>query len=219
MSSATADGSDQPVLFRRGKKRKTYRQRGENNDDEADNATTSTTTAHVDAVDKSLDIQKPKEDSADSEGRDTSGGDRGGIDDGATKETDEEDSLSVAEVLRLRNSRRAKLRGVELRADVGPPKEEVALADAGEEEMAMVVGGIAPPAAVSTEKISGGVGKRFAPQTGLVGELVNRHMLVSRLSTHRSLLFLPPDPQSPRYPAHSRPLPPNAHADQAGRNM
>ena len=87
-------------------------------------------------------------------------------DEAAASEDDK--TLSVAEVVRLRNIRKGKLRGVEFRADdasragTSPENTEQSLVlhDAGPSEVEPIAG----------------MSRRFAPQTGMVGELVNRHM-------------------------------------------
>lgn len=79
--------------------------------------------------------------------------------------------LPVSEILRLRNARKSRLRGVGFSKDSAggstvPESEESSLALMIQEEEQKAAGSSA----------SDVVGKRFAPQTGLAGELVNRHM-------------------------------------------
>ncbi|KAL8370306.1 hypothetical protein RB595_000609 [Gaeumannomyces hyphopodioides] len=182
MSSNPAEAAEAPILFRRGKKRKTYRQRAGGDDDDNDDtsAAQKPTAGDDDTSAKPAPAAAVDTIGGEPEARNGDGGADNDAEEG--EEEEEEKGLSVAEVLRLRNARRTKLRGVELRADVGPPKDDdaaAAEADAAEnDEMALVaVGGMALPVpSVSTDKIAGGVGKRFSAQTGLVGELVNRHM-------------------------------------------
>jgi hypothetical protein len=90
-----------------------------------------------------------------------------------------EEGLSVAEVLRLRNLRKHKHGGVGFRAgaplrggdDRAPPSEE-----SSAEQSMVLHGGSADALQGAEPAVIGGISKRFAPQTGLVGELVNRHM-------------------------------------------
>lgn len=93
-------------------------------------------------------------------------------DDVASKAVEEEDErdVSVAEVLRQRR-KQAKLRGA------GLAPEHVSARGAGEDEggeQSVVEAG--ERRMTSPDAVVGGISNRFAPQTGLVGELVNRHM-------------------------------------------
>lgn len=85
--------------------------------------------------------------------------------DGDDKNTSEIEGLSVAEALRLRNARKSRLKGVEFRPE-GAPKEEApvehTLVNKDDEH--------------GPEAMEYGMSRRFAPQAGLVGELVNKHM-------------------------------------------
>lgn len=86
----------------------------------------------------------------------------------------EEEKLSVAEVLRRRNARKARLGGVAFRATPTPRNDDAGATEDGNPDQSLTLhegGGNA------VDSISeGGIVKRFATQTGLVGELVNRHM-------------------------------------------
>ena len=84
----------------------------------------------------------------------------------------EEEGLSVAEIRRLRNARRSRLRGVEFRPEQGPREG----AEAENTETSLVLKNDAAGAPKSSDALVGGMTKRFAPQTGMVGELVNQHM-------------------------------------------
>ena len=84
----------------------------------------------------------------------------------------EEEGLSVAEIRRLRNARRSRLRGVEFRPEQGPR----AGAEAENKETSLVLKKDAADGPKSSDALVGGMTKRFAPQTGMVGELVNQHM-------------------------------------------
>lgn len=85
-----------------------------------------------------------------------------------TAEEDGEQGLSVAEALRVRNAKKHKLGGVGFRAGSTVHGENNSHAP---EERALVPSNVEPESV-----IIGGISKRFAPQTGMVGELVNRHM-------------------------------------------
>ncbi|KAK3985961.1 hepatocellular carcinoma-associated antigen 59-domain-containing protein [Cladorrhinum sp. PSN332] len=88
-----------------------------------------------------------------------------------TSENEDEKGLSVAEALRLRNARKHKLGGVGFRAGQSSNNES---ATANYTEQGMVLHDGADGQLVTD--IIGGVNTRFAPQTGLVGEIVNKHM-------------------------------------------
>lgn len=142
MNQPTATEISEPaVVFRSSKKRKQFRQRAEESEPKADDATTqplapAPTTEHRDVrLDERTDTDGP-----------------------------ETDGLSVAEALRLRNARKSRPKGVEFRAE-GPAREEEmteAPSQAPKDELA--------------EALELGMGRRFAPPAGLVGELVNKHM-------------------------------------------
>ncbi len=91
--------------------------------------------------------------------------------DASIEDEAEEDGLSVAEVLRRRQARKARLRGVEFRSEdtsrSGPAGDSY--------NQALVLRDAAAAGIVSAET-SPGMNRRFAPQTGLVGDVVNRHM-------------------------------------------
>ncbi|TLD23174.1 hypothetical protein PspLS_07345 [Pyricularia sp. CBS 133598] len=151
-----------PVVFRRGKKKKAaYRQRDNEAADDGVAAPSATTDAPT-------GTPQPAATGSDSSAapnvhikKEDSDGEKEHVDE------DEDAGLAVAEVLRLRNARKGKTRGVDLRADSvsklvdKPASTELVV----KEEMP------GPAAAVVA-----GLGRRFAAQTGLVGELVNRHM-------------------------------------------
>lgn len=164
-----------PVFFRAGKKKRAFRQRAEetsieptaqtesaaigNDATPAGQAAASTTEPAVSATVATATTTTITTTAA------------GKRDDGNDKE---EGGLSVAEVLRLRNAKKHRLGGVAFRAgDEFSPTVQNA-------EQAIVlhdgVGGGSGGGQVQEAAILGGVAKRFAPQTGMVGELVNRHM-------------------------------------------
>lgn len=87
----------------------------------------------------------------------------------------DEEGLAVAEVLRLRNFRKHKLGGVGFRAGPSSLGDDTAGSDENTEQSLVLHGGADAQQAAETTVV-GGISRRFAPQTGLVGELVNRHM-------------------------------------------
>jgi len=135
------------VVFRPGKKRKAYRQRAQDGDisDVATVADKDGITAPIPAA-VATGNTTPSPPEAD----------------------ENEEGLSVAEVLRLRNARKHKLGGVGFRAGLGSHADDA--------ENALVVRDGTDSATPEDSTIIGGVEKRFAPQTGMVGELVNKHM-------------------------------------------
>lgn len=91
------------------------------------------------------------------------------VTDGAQDDNGEE--RSVADVLRLRNARKHRTGGVAFRA--GPSlNAESSTMTYENPDRSMVLHDIAD----GDSTILGGITQRFAPQTGLVGELVNKHM-------------------------------------------
>ncbi|KAK4227627.1 hepatocellular carcinoma-associated antigen 59-domain-containing protein [Podospora fimiseda] len=143
MSTPETESAAEPkIVFRAGKKRKAYRQRAE---EEVDNA--PSTAAH-----DATPVAPPTAE--------------------ATPQEDEEEGLSVAEALRLRNARKHKLGGVGFRAGQFSNNES-ATADHNTEQGLVVHDGACTQTSMD---IIGAVNTRFAPQTGLVGEIVNKHM-------------------------------------------
>ncbi|KAK4158179.1 hepatocellular carcinoma-associated antigen 59-domain-containing protein [Chaetomidium leptoderma] len=96
----------------------------------------------------------------------------------APTERDEvEEALSVAEVLRLRNARKHKLGGVGFRTGrSGLRGDDRATSEENTEQGLVLHGGSADLQQGAEAVVIGGISKRFAPQTGMVGELVNKHM-------------------------------------------
>jgi len=88
-------------------------------------------------------------------------------------ETAEEKGLSVAEALRLRNARKHKLGGVGFRAGQHSHNSDYTAFDNNAEQSLVLHDGTDAQAGID---VIGGMNTRFAPQTGLVGEIVNRHM-------------------------------------------
>lgn len=146
MATINAEPEDVPqVVFRPGKKRKIYRQRVT----ELDSATSSHETTNEAGLAAS---RRP-----------------------TTVEHDEDDqNLSVADVVRLRNSRKHKHGGV------GFSTGQSGLGDDGtareNAERSVVLHSNADAQQGAEAAVIGGISKRFAPQTGMVGELVNKHM-------------------------------------------
>lgn len=83
---------------------------------------------------------------------------------GATSETE---GQSVAEALRLRNMRKSRLKGVGFR-----PEGTSAASEESNTERSLVI----KDDTNAADAMDYGVSRRFAPQAGLVGELVNKHM-------------------------------------------
>lgn len=81
--------------------------------------------------------------------------------------TSDKEGLSVAEALRLRNMRKSRLKGVGFRPEG---------TSAGVEESNTERSLVAKDDAYAADAMEYGVSRRFAPQAGLVGELVNKHM-------------------------------------------
>lgn len=152
MASPTPEAAEPAVVFRPGKKRKAYRQRSE-------------------------DSEAPTPEPSNEKSTVTSGkGDDGSLEARDTPQLDlTEEGLSVAEVIRRRNARKARLGGVAFRAEPASKSaaQDAAVAHELSTDQSLVAhegGG----GAVDTS--TGGIVKRFASQTGLVGELVNKHM-------------------------------------------
>ncbi|KAH8675508.1 hepatocellular carcinoma-associated antigen 59-domain-containing protein [Xylariales sp. PMI_506] len=135
-----ADAPPAPVVFR-GKKRKFFRQRAT----DADNSETKTDLA-VAPSDEQGDATAAVPSSA-----------------------DDEEGLSVAEILRRRNTRKLRLRGVGFGAE-----DAYGNATSADDELTLM---IREEEQKALELSSGGMSGRFAAQTGLATELVNKHMM------------------------------------------
>ncbi|KAI1127910.1 hypothetical protein F5Y10DRAFT_241694 [Nemania abortiva] len=151
-STSPAAEAPQTVVFR-GKKRKTYRQRpGAEAKDEA-------STASVDPVLDTLNAATTTDPEASTPNPIT-----------ASTNPEEDESLSISEALRLRNARKSRLRGVTFGADnniqTGRP-------EGGDDELSLM---IREEEKKAIEQSITAANKRFAPQTGLSGEIVNKHM-------------------------------------------
>ncbi len=84
----------------------------------------------------------------------------------------DEQGPAMAEVLRLRNSRRSRLRGVEFRSEESSRSTPAVVAN---HEQSLVLRDAAAEGTLSVETVAG-MGSRFAPQTGHGGAVVNKHM-------------------------------------------
>jgi len=148
MATISAEPEDVPqVVFRPGKKRKIYRQRPA----ELDGATSNHDTTNEASL---AAASRPT----------------------TSVEHDEDDqNLSVSDVVRLRNSRKHKHGGVGF--STGPS----GLGDNGmareNTERSVVLHGNTDAQQGAEAAVIGGISKRFAPQTGMVGELVNKHII------------------------------------------
>ncbi|KAI0483076.1 hypothetical protein GGR56DRAFT_670880 [Xylariaceae sp. FL0804] len=136
------------VVFR-GKRRKFYRQRVRPGDDDEDTTihAQDAPTAETREAAVPTTIAEPDDGDASEEG------------------------LSVAEVLRRRNARKSRLRGVLFGAGDANPSATPAAGDEGDDELSLMI-------REEENRVLdlSSTGKQFAPQTGLTGELVNKHM-------------------------------------------
>jgi hypothetical protein len=82
---------------------------------------------------------------------------------------------SVAEALRLRNARKSRLKGVGFTVESATRDSQVG-DEATNEERSVVVRDQEDAAVAAPPAPLGGMTGRFAPQTGLVGDIVNKHM-------------------------------------------
>lgn len=167
------------VLFGRpGKKRKVYRHRHETEggpETKTDSQAAPLLPRPVSVRDNTTeddgpgaDAQGPgdkKEDGGAEDENDRRGSDR------SEDDSDELASMTVAELMRRRKVRRPKLGGVEFRGGEGGPSSSSPnvgerLGDFNFDSLDMSL-----DMAVPTD-----IGLRFAPQTGLIGDVVNKHM-------------------------------------------
>ncbi|PSR76884.1 hypothetical protein BD289DRAFT_378375 [Coniella lustricola] len=140
----TSDSPQDPapqVVFRPSKKRKHLRQRAEESSTASADTTSPAAALPIEA--QGDEVTHSNEQISASESTETEG-------------------LSVAEIKRLRNARKSKLKGVEFRpesakSEAAPMESSFGLQD-------------------DSEPVEVGVARRFAPQAGIVGELVNKHM-------------------------------------------
>ncbi|KAI5918505.1 hypothetical protein F4810DRAFT_691711 [Camillea tinctor] len=160
-----------PIVFRGGKKRKFYRQRAETDKDnetsrqhseEAQIQTTGTTTTTAPLPPTQSPVAEASPSSSAALPITA-----------AVDENAEEEGLSVAEVLRLRNARKSKLRGGVTFGGSDSNSRGDAPSDAYEDELSRM---IREEENRALDISNVGVNKRFAPQTGLAVEIVNKHM-------------------------------------------
>jgi hypothetical protein len=153
MTSPTAEApeDDSPVVFRASKKRKGYRQRIDHDD-------------HNPLDRMQIDLATSVSPSSNP---------------AATEDITADATPSVSEIMRLR--RRSRLQGVEFRPESSSSSRSAPRHRHGNEsaEQSLVQyvdpeTGLLLPAEPEPE--IGGISRRFAPQTGLTGELVNKHM-------------------------------------------
>ncbi|KAI1488509.1 hypothetical protein F5X96DRAFT_645247 [Biscogniauxia mediterranea] len=160
MDSPTPDTATHvaPIVFR-GKKRKCYRQRGDTNNE--------TSRPHSEEA-QAQTPEDPKSPAPVPESASTSAP----TITAAIEENEDEDGLSVAEVLRRRNARKSKLGGVTFGGNDANSRGDATNDDYDDELSRMIREEENRVLDISNV----GVNKRFAPQTGLAVELVNKHM-------------------------------------------
>lgn len=158
-SPSTQLSEPQLPAFRPGKKRKIhYRHRSGDEDDNSPPLDAQPSTAAAAALSPPpADPREPPTSAPDADAD-------------AADSAAEEGRSAVSEALRLRHARRARLGGVAFRAGPTPRGDADAEGEAGQ-GLVLHDGGTA-----GNQVAVGAISKRFAPQTGLVGELVNKHM-------------------------------------------
>ncbi|KAI1368592.1 hypothetical protein F5Y08DRAFT_335484 [Xylaria arbuscula] len=151
--SSTEEAPPQVVF--RGKKRKTYRQRPGAEDEDGGASTTHPIGPVNDAVNNVTSTTPAL------------------ISDPATTPTDKEseEALSIREALRLRNARKSRLRGVAFGVDGAAA--QVPGATGGDDELSQMIREEEKKAKEQSIVVPS---KRFAPQTGISGEIINKHM-------------------------------------------
>ncbi|KAI1428260.1 P-loop containing nucleoside triphosphate hydrolase protein [Xylaria sp. FL1777] len=150
-STSSAAGAPPQIIFR-GKKRKTYRQRPGAEDGD------KTSAAPIDPVIDAVHATSAQASTPDPIAASTD------------KEHDDDDSLSISEALRLRNARKSRLRGVAFGVD---NNTQTGGSEGGDDELSQM---IREEEKKAMEQSITAANKRFAPQTGLSGEIVNKHM-------------------------------------------
>ncbi|KAI1107886.1 hepatocellular carcinoma-associated antigen 59-domain-containing protein [Jackrogersella minutella] len=153
-NNTTSEATPEPQVVFRGKKRKTYRQRPEPASDTEEPKSVEAPQREKSATASDAPTPTQSEDA-----------------------TEEEKGLSVAEILRLRNARKARLGGVKFGAGSNHTSGDAtaaAIAEAGDglDDLSLMIREEENKAL----DISSSVKKRFAPQTGLATEIVNKHM-------------------------------------------
>ncbi|KAI0539291.1 hypothetical protein GGR58DRAFT_500356 [Xylaria digitata] len=148
-TSPVAEAPPPPVVFR-GKKRKTYRQRPD--PEVEDEASAAPIDPPIDAV-SATNTQSSTPDPTT-----------------ASTDKDQSDTLSISDAVRLRNARKSRLRGVTFAIDNNTQTGD---AEGGDDELSLM---IREEEKRALEQSIAAANKRFAPQTGLSGEIVNKHM-------------------------------------------
>ncbi|KAI2629603.1 hypothetical protein GGR54DRAFT_585731 [Hypoxylon sp. NC1633] len=162
MDTPASEATPEPPVVFRGKKRKTYRQRAEatGNDEVSKSVSTPQTEQPTTTSDS-----PPKPDGTASTPIQS---------EDAVEE--EEKGLSVAEILRRRNVRKSRLGGVKFGAgnNHSPGDATAATADRGNtlDDLTLMI----REEENKAMDIAAGVKKRFAVQTGLATEVINKHM-------------------------------------------
>ncbi|KAI0428427.1 P-loop containing nucleoside triphosphate hydrolase protein [Xylaria sp. FL1042] len=147
-STSPVEEAPSPIVFR-GKKRKSYRQRP--------GAENETSAASIDPV---------VADAANATSAQAST--LNAIATATEKERDE--ALSISEALRLRNARKSRLRGVTFGVD---NSAQAGGSEGGDDELSQM---IREEEKKAIEQSITAANKRFAPQTGISGEILNKHM-------------------------------------------
>ena len=199
-----ASPTPEPQVVFRGKKRKASRQRTETNDidDATPRAATPAAPSHngiaVSATAPSAPLDPSTSAStptavATSPQRENGTGTAATATTKEEEEEEEEKGLSVAEVLRLRNARKSRLGGVKFSAVDSAGSSRGGTADVhgfgaegdeygnngGTDDLSLMIREEENRVVERSSTAAAGVKTRFAPQTGLSGELINKHMCVS----------------------------------------
>ncbi|KAK6843499.1 hypothetical protein PG987_004359 [Apiospora arundinis] len=175
---ATSDVAAQPQVLFRGKKRKgQYRQRA--TDDDVQTATTEA----GDGADANRVDAGPTTSAAEQSTESTTQPEE--------QVAAEEEGVSVAELLRQRNARKSRLRGVGF-----APKDAQGndASNSFEDDLSLMIREEEQKAAVDVS--AGGMSKRFSAQTGHVGEVVNKHM-EDYIAAQLAKRHAPTSPQPP----------------------
>ncbi|KAI0101619.1 hypothetical protein GGR51DRAFT_324540 [Nemania sp. FL0031] len=152
MDSTSPDAeTPRPIVFR-GKKRKTYRQRPGAEDE----ASAALIDPVPDTPNATTTTQASTPDPV-----------------SASTDREQDEALSISEALRLRNARKSRLRGVTFGVDNSTQAGRVEGGGEGDDELSLM---IREEEKKAVEQSITAANKRFAPQTGLSGEIVNKHM-------------------------------------------
>lgn len=147
--SAAEPAAENPVIFRASKKKKAYRQRPQE-PDETTAADTNPVAASAPAPPEAPSAPRPADDD------------------------DEETGISVAEAIRRRNAKKHKLGGITFHARTLAPAHDSV--DENTERGMVLHDAENALKSQRDADMPFGISTRFAPQTGLVGELVNKNM-------------------------------------------